>query len=594
MTTDFHLVTTSDPRLRSNIDQEYLFLGKWCQTFETTEQFKAFAHTFARPYGLDSRQKDHDFVTLRNLERAIFPDLIKILSLTHSSNTDHRYWNIILGHWFRRYLSIIVNRVNSLQQCLNEYNPVSTSILISSYNLVSNDSLTSILACNDDRWNHELYARILFLLDYPQLEFFQVYDSNREPYFTLPTQTSFGVKSNIIQYLREICHNLSFRMQRDNDAVLLSTYLPKWKELLLQVSMGQFPALLYVKPFSQQCSFDFVLRAQLADRLCPRFDKSLEAIARLFVFELLPACYLENFSELRCQSKRLLLPAKPRSIFLSNNFLVHDVLKIWVAEKVLNGTKYIVGQHGNHYGTHRYFSNPSIEEITSDRFITWGWSDGLEQHSPAFVLKGLNKKLFNYCPKGHLLLLEDSLPNRNRTWDQYAEFHKYFIDQQSFISTLNLNIYLRTRIRLHPAHSSLTWSDKSRWLSFDSNLKFDSSANHRFSASLKYRLFIFSYDSTGILEALSRNMPMLAFWDNHLLHLRDSALPYYQALNDAGILHFSPSSCSRHINMIWDDIPGWWLSQEVQSARHFFCQRFANPDNTFFSGLTNLSSILQF
>ena len=43
--------------------------------------------------------------------------------------------------------------------------------------------------------------------------------------------------------------------------------------------------------------------------------------------------------------------------------------KLWTATKVVSGSKYYVGQHGNNYYT-RKNKFPRIEEKTADRFIT--------------------------------------------------------------------------------------------------------------------------------------------------------------------------------------------------------------------------------
>ena len=56
------------------------------------------------------------------------------------------------------------------------------------------------------------------------------------------------------------------------------------------------------------------------------------------------------------------------------------------------GTPYIIGQHGNNYGT-RKWEHPSIEEEPADKFITWGSSDtGLHQSVPGFIFKTVGKK----------------------------------------------------------------------------------------------------------------------------------------------------------------------------------------------------------
>ena len=91
----------------------------------------------------------------------------------------------------------------------------------------------------------------------------------------------------------------------------------------------------------------------------------------------------------------------------------------------------------------------------------------------------------------------------------------------------------------------------------------------------KNRLVVHSYDSTGLLETLSLNIPTMCFWRDGLNHLLPSAKPYYELLADAGILFFSPEETAKSIALHWDDISGWWESEKVQDAIQVFCQQYA-------------------
>ena len=82
--------------------------------------------------------------------------------------------------------------------------------------------------------------------------------------------------------------------------------------------------------------------------------------------------------------------------FTSNNYESDDAFKFWTACKVEEGISYYVGQHGNNYTTLRNFS-PRIEEITADKFLTWGFKKN-PKHVPAFIFKTVGEKK-NMIPK---------------------------------------------------------------------------------------------------------------------------------------------------------------------------------------------------
>ena len=98
------------------------------------------------------------------------------------------------------------------------------------------------------------------------------------------------------------------------------------------------------------------------------------------------------------------------------------------------------------------------------------------------------------------------------------------------------------------------------------------------------RLVIHSYDSTGILETLSLNIPTLFFWNGGLDHLLPSAKPYYELLRSSDILLDTPEKAAEIVALHWDKVNEWWESKKVQDARKTFCNQYSrtvkNPVRT--------------
>lgn len=86
---------------------------------------------------------------------------------------------------------------------------------------------------------------------------------------------------------------------------------------------------------------------------------------------------------------------------------------------------------------------------------------------------------------------------------------------------------------------------------------------------------MYTYNSTGFLETLGRNIPTIMFWNPKHWELRPSAQPYFDLLKEAGILHETPEAAAARAAEVWDDVAGWWNQPEVQDARRCFCDRFA-------------------
>jgi len=130
-------------------------------------------------------------------------------------------------------------------------------------------------------------------------------------------------------------------------------------------------------------------------------------------------------------------------------------------------------------------------------------------------------------------------------------------------------------VRLHAEHRRHPWCEVQRWRQREPQITLDAGTRPVAALLAGSRLVVHSYDSTGILESLSLDVPTVCFWSGGLEHLRESAVPYYRTLVDAGILHLTASGAARHVAQIWNDVDAWWRSAPVQAARLQFCERYA-------------------
>lgn len=574
-TKKYYLITTSDER-SWKFDQPVIFLGSWCCMYNRKHIWQNMDSIIAKPYGLGQKQKDLDYLETRALGSEIFPLLCNIMNQHHGTNHSLRFWQIVLGHWFQRYIDVIFNRIKTLEQCESLYNISGTSVFdIENYNLAPRDSMEAIWAFNDDVWNNKLYERILNLLNnssYPK-EKITINEGNGFKW-NLP-EKRITTKQKIKSWLYCKLDFLTGLLIKERDAFIINSYLPPKDVIKLHLRLKQIPQFFLPSKIKQIKNPNQKLRHSLSDQLSGRVkNNTLFEITSSLVFELMPVSYLEGFSDLSKNVQKLPWPKNPKFIFTSNNFDTDNVFKLWTALKVESGFKYITGQHGSNYGTHRYM-NPSIEELTSDKFLTWGWVDNLPQHTPTFIFKKIKKNGMLFKPSGGLLLIEDMLYHRMDTWDTAFEFEVCFEEHKKFVEKLDSKIKDDLTIRVHPSYKLLRSFAVSRWNDYDSNLKINNGKNAIRNLISNSRLVIHGYDSSGVLETLSQNIPTLAFWNNDLEHLRDSALPYYQLLVDAGIVHLSSDSIALKVNEVWDDIDAWWDSDKTQEARKTFCERYA-------------------
>jgi putative transferase (TIGR04331 family) len=585
-----YLITTSDERTWK-FDRPVIFLGEWCRVYDRKHIWQDMDAVVATPYGLGKKQKVADLNEARSLEDMLLPMLCNTLNQHHGVQHNERFWRIILGHWLRRYVDMMLNRIKTLEQCLNAYQISGTTVYSNDgFALATQDSYSAIWAFNDYKWNNVLNARILVLLGLISCPLETIEGAKSAGFRFNVSGSAPTLKRAVLKWCHQQLSKCLSYFAKDNDAFIINSCLPKKEEIKLCLALKQFPQLWTSPKLTVSERSDQGLRENLANKIVNKSScNNLQNILSVMLFELLPICYLEGFKRLDKLARQQPWPKLPKFILTSNNFDSDEVFKVWAANKVGSGSKYFTCQHGNNYGTYRYMY-PSVEEVTADKFLTWGWTDGLLQHKPAFLIKTAGVKVGSYNAQGGLLLIELYLYHRIATWDSTFEFANYFQDQQHFIKMLKSQPKQRMTIRLHGAYRYLNWNEDERWLTFDPALKIDTGSVSISKLISQSRLVVHSYDSTGILETLSQNIPTLAFWQNGFDHLRDSAKPYYQLLVDAGIVHLTPESVAYKVNEVWDDVDAWWLQDYVQDARLKFCERYARTTESPISDLIQIFS----
>jgi len=585
-----YLITTEDENTWK-FDRPVIFLGEWCRLYDRKHIWKNMDAIVSKPYGLETINKDKDDLKVKYLEQKILPELYEILNKNFNTNHSKRFWQIILGPWLREILQLLLNRTYTLKQCLQIEEISGTTLYYSDYYSLSIPNLRSgyDYFFDNEKWNNILNGKILNLIDNNKISIHYIKDKkSKYLYQNLRSKTlnnNQPLKINIKDYIFRNYKKMTRKLVKDKDAFLINTYLNKKILIKLELSLGQLPQIWERLETNINAKPDKLLRENLTKKLLKRSDDDLENVLRNLLFELLPVSYLEGFNELKKIVNRQPWPKSPKFIFTSSSFNTDELFKLYTAIKTEDGSKYYIGQHGNNYFTYRY-SFPRIEEQTADKFLTWGWKSKFSKFIPMFNFKTAGIKV-SHNNKGGLLLIERPQSKRMRTWDVHSEFYNYFEDQKNFVSELAKEPKKKITIRLSRSNSNIKLNETLRWFDFNRSIKIDDGRTKLENLIAESRLVIHTYDTTGILETFSHNIPTLVFWQKGFDHLRESVKSDFQILVDNGLLHLSAQSTANKVNEIWDNVDEWWSERNVQDARKNFCDKYSkncdNPTKTLVS-----------
>jgi putative transferase (TIGR04331 family) len=497
-----------------------------------------------------------------------------ILNDLHGTHHSRRYWEILAGHWLQMYVDVLINRNAELEELFSSYQIAKMTLYALEIGQLSPlDTQDFISLANERDWNMALYSKMLVVTERcrPANTTFKVLRSKRlenSSPVTVGKQQTFSRK--ILGTLRKLFTQFS-------RGLVMSSYLPRNLEWLLSIRFLSFPQNGYL-PFprlTQPVSLN--LRESMVKRIGGIDEETFEKLTLTLLPELLPTVLLEGYQTLINTVKSTYFPRTPKFAFTSNDFETNEFFKAWVAENTEKGMKYIVGQHGNNYGTTR-FPMQKIEERTADAFLTWGWSSDDKRFIPAFNFKNPSGKRLAAYPKGGLLLTQIHYPIKTSHWDSIRDFVENFHSQMNFLSDLTDEIRAETTVRLHPAHTRFQWDELNQWSSLFPEASIDLGVIPITKLMSKKRLIVHGYDSTGLLESLSANFPTLCFMPNGFWNIREDALPYYLKLEKAGIIHRDPSELAQKVSEIWNDVESWWNADDLQRERRDFCAQYARSE----------------
>ena len=268
----------------------------------------------------------------------------------------------------------------------------------------------------------------------------------------------------------------------------------------------------------------------------------------------------------------------------------------------MQGSRYVIGQHGAQYGTSSTFSHsPTVEETIADVFITWGWMLPSSNTHPVCNLKTVHKRHRQQIhPKNvsdtQLLLVQDGpgYPYQ-RGEDVNHLFSINLAAQFQLVDHLPSEILSMTSVRLQrdpepvKARIARVWNDR-----YGKHLKIDYAHKSIEKTHQVPALTVYCYDSTGFLENILTDHPTILYIPGHNLRINNYFLPYYEKLIEVGLLQRDPIETARFIARIWDNPYKWWNSPDVKTERNNFAQEFSrnimNPIRTLRQVLRNNAS----
>lgn len=549
---------------------EVVFLGEWCRDFTTKDAWEKLNYKIL-PYHWDDRDKLYaDYKEFKRIYEALLEELSIKLNEIHQEDLSLKSWRIILGPWLADFIQAIFDRYETLLVAFNENQDYALrAVARDRLSNVPNDMVHFHSLFASDDWNESIYTQLITMHWPSQVKIFWI---------TKKSRASESLRANVIGgFFRQwLLPKISGLVSGKDDVFFIESYLPKKTEMRLQMRLGQVPNLWKSQDVPK-------VKADIRQRqwsLSSTTGGDLENIVRKMIPDNIPTAYLEGFVSLNNKVSGLSWTKNPSSIFTSNSYSGDDLFKVWVARKIKQKSRLIIGQHGGHIGTDLFSFHEEHQIEIATTYLSWGWSDASRKK----IIPVGNIRCFGsavaHSPSGGALMVELSSPRyayHMMAMPIAGQLLQYFEEQKLFLKSLPSEVRNQVILRLGKRDWGWRWTE--RWNEAMPEVKLDDGTRDIRSLIEGSRLYISTYNATTFLETMSWNIPTIMFWNKSHWELNAQSEPYFELIEKAGIFHSTPQSAARKMLQIWDDVDSWWYSNEIQKVREIFVNQYAKVPN---------------
>jgi putative transferase (TIGR04331 family) len=554
-------------------NEPLVFLGEWCRLYDRRDVWGKRQHQVIPNHWNDRKKLRRDYDYLKGLHDTLLVDLVQAMNARNGIDRPLRYWQMILDPWLLTYIGVIWDGWENIRAAFEKHERLETIALPSNRQSAPffdwTDFIDRVL---DDPWNHQLYLEII------ELNFRDRCDVRRLPpqlATTVDSNTDFSNKPKTNTLKRKLAKLLDSGLgilPVKNRAVFYDAYFSPAALMQLNLNIGQVPRL-YLQEFDWPIAFTqemgvhhgksrtsgLALKREPSDPfedfLCKRLVKDI------------PLAYTDHFALLRDRAGEISL--RPKVIFTANAHWYNELFKLWSAEQVMKGAKFVTVEHGGSIVT--AFSAMSFEEDIADIKTTWA-APFHPKHKRLPASKLAARKITSTGK--YLAVVGCELPRYNLRADACPKSGQALED---YSMVLEMHALLAEKPKAHfliKPYPNRGWNTQQRYI--------DALGPDKVSDERKYykflscaRMVVCTYPQTTFSEAMASGLPSILFYPAHLWETIPEMDALLETLRRAKIVFHDAKAAATHINAVWDAPDRWWNSPETLAARAEFRRQAA-------------------
>ena len=546
-----------------------LFAGEWSKLFSKKDTWEKLNFKDA-PFVWDnvettaSRMAYCDKLYDRTLLK-----LTEVLNVYHGKQGSTNFYRIIAGSWLIHFIQQLYDKYLTLKIILRENPDAITWLLNKNQFYTPLDFFDYLHKISGDEYSLQLYSQLLSGMGYD----FPI----KELFFPLKENSLYKItpslKHRCVHLFQATCGFISKSVHRETITITAPYFSSgRIRNMIELMWRSRFKIIFddMDHPIEVFCPIDQNFRKTIINL----GDNEFECLLGKILVSNIPRLFVEGHDSFMATVNKL--PIYPSKVFFTANALQgNNIYKLYLA-KNYKKVKILCGQHGGGYGID-YMHTPEKYEISvSDVFYTSGWQKG-EGTRPLSVQKFKPIDVKN--KRKHKILLAINEVPRYLYRIQFQNMSSGYLNCiQSIIAFITgLEKKSALLIRTYPPEKKgYGWDTDRRIKEYFPDLVYDDFRRKFKDRLISAKLYVTSGLHTTYMEAIAQNTPSLCFIDRNVYKFHPNSQPCFEALEKAGILHYSPESAYRHVNKYYGSIDTWWSREDVQAARELFVQQYVH------------------
>ena len=311
---------------------------------------------------------------LKRKKKLYLKQISKILNNYHKTKYNQKYWSIILDSWLIHLISAIIVRIDELKN-LKKYKK-NLSIISNNNKYYFDDcgKLFSFIGADDD-FNQSIYSKIAYYLKIkskPEIK-------NIKKIINI----KFKNKNLKKKFFYKI---LNLYVKLFSPTLLVDSYFIQRIKLFFH-SLGKIlilPSSIFDDFYQNEIDLKF------RKSLCIKENDEFDKIFNIFIKDLLPKSFLENYLSIKKNIKNI--SQKTSKVGTSVGIHISDPYKILAADLYLRRKKYLGFQHGSYYGLQTLNLLEEVEKSNCSKYYYWNNKKGLGlNYLPSFKIMDIQQ-----------------------------------------------------------------------------------------------------------------------------------------------------------------------------------------------------------